>query len=372
MEASDSALVADDADRLDNEGPRQYEPSPLEKFAGGKLPAPKWAVQDIWPESAAGVIGGRPKDKKSTLAVELAISLASATPMFNLEQFRTVAPVAPVLYIQQENANTRVQRDFQKILAARGLGEFTEEQIQIGETREGDPIYETLVDFNPTFVNQAESFGTEPPRLDVLSHAGMDLSQEEDRVWLVDHVRHEGFKYVFLDPFYQLIGGIDEKDSAPLKPLLTFLTCLKNDFECAAILTHHMSDKGGKNVASSLLGSTFIHAWYEAALFTRSTSDHMVTVVVDAQRDMGTTEEQVVQGEGVGKWRYVGSGETTRDAKGRSAPGRAKKMMKLDAYRQLLQEHGDNWSVKQYAEALEVSEKTVRNYRRDLASQEAK
>src|SRR4051812_13429617 len=64
-----------------------FKPVPMHDFAGTTLPEPEWAVEGIWAKGDSGVIGGRPKDKKSSLAVELAISLASGTSMFNVPSF---------------------------------------------------------------------------------------------------------------------------------------------------------------------------------------------------------------------------------------------------------------------------------------------
>ena len=59
-----------------------FKPASLTAFVAGDLAEPRWAVERVWPEGASGVIAGRPKDGKSTLAVELAVSLWSGTPMF--------------------------------------------------------------------------------------------------------------------------------------------------------------------------------------------------------------------------------------------------------------------------------------------------
>ena len=65
--------------RLEAEGPT-FAPATLREFAGTMLPqAEDRAVEGIWAKGDSGVIGGRPKDKKSSIAVELAVSLATGT-----------------------------------------------------------------------------------------------------------------------------------------------------------------------------------------------------------------------------------------------------------------------------------------------------
>lgn len=82
-------------DQLETEGPAEQEageesdariakrftPVALEDFVTGSLVQPRWAVENVWPERASGIIAGRPKDGKSALATELAISLWSGTPI---------------------------------------------------------------------------------------------------------------------------------------------------------------------------------------------------------------------------------------------------------------------------------------------------
>ncbi|MGH2874274.1 MAG: hypothetical protein ACRDL5_17665 [Solirubrobacteraceae bacterium] len=63
-----------------------------------------------------------PKHGKSTLAVELAISLATATPLFNVARFASHER-ARVTYVHQgENSRARIRKDFDLVLQARGLG----------------------------------------------------------------------------------------------------------------------------------------------------------------------------------------------------------------------------------------------------------
>jgi hypothetical protein len=74
----------------------------------------------------------------------------------------------PVLYIQQENANSRVQRDLQSVLGARGLGDFR---------RTNNIGVQDWTEFDPDRLHAEQvAGGWEMPRFEVLSHAGIDLS----------------------------------------------------------------------------------------------------------------------------------------------------------------------------------------------------
>lgn len=322
--------------------PDLFRPTPVTSFVGNTLPEPRWAVRGIWPQYASGVIGGKPKARKSTLAAELAISLATGTPMFALEEFSVENRPQPVLYIQQENADARVQRDFQRIFAARGLGEICEVQEDVPVLVGGEVETETLTYESFEYTPAAEGWESTLPRFDVMSHAGFDLSNPEHTAWLSEYVKEHGFRYVFLDPLYQLIGVVDERDSAELRPLLQYLTQLKNQLGCAVVVTHHMSDKKRGGQASALLGSTYIHGWYEAAMLVSSTEAGVTTVRVDAQRDIGTTEEYALYGTGVGRWSRVPQAEGLTDSAGRAAPQSAGRMARLARLEELIETHGDS------------------------------
>jgi hypothetical protein len=345
-----------------------FNPVPLDTFTGVELAVPRWAVENVWPDGASGIIAGRPKDGKSTLAVELALSLWSGTPMFGLPEFPVKTKSAAVLYVQQENATARVQRDFQEVMVARGLGKFvvvehhTAEQLRAaGVKADADLV---IQHFEPDPALATEGLGA----FDVLSHWGVDLSKTAH----VDTLLELGvsYDYLFLDPLYMLIGAVDEiKDAGKLKVILTALTTLKNETNCGVILTHHMSGKGGQNEASAMLGSTYIHAWYEAALLVRQNKSKMFEVKVDAQRSHGVHLTHTLKGQGVGRWFYDADAQGQTDADGRPSPGSTRRALNLARLAELRDEQPD-WSHKQYAAELGVSTKSVQGYFKSLAERD--
>jgi hypothetical protein len=42
--------------------------------------AQRWLVTELWSEQAVGIVGGEPKCCKSSLALDLAVAVASGTP----------------------------------------------------------------------------------------------------------------------------------------------------------------------------------------------------------------------------------------------------------------------------------------------------
>jgi len=344
-------------------------PVPVSDFADAPIAKPRWAVQDFWPEGASGIIGGRPKGGKSTVAVELAVSLWSGTPMFGNPAFPVVARPAPVLYVQQENATPRVQRDVQQVLTARGLGTIR----YVNEDGE-----ELLPGYAPEDVDDALYERYEPgpereelPAFEVWSQPGLDLANRKHQDALRAYVVQHGFRYVFLDPLYMLVAVKVTDGGDELRPVLTWLKQLQGDTGTAPILTHHMSDKDGSPFdATSLLGTTFIHGWYDAAILTRRDDDAVFHVKVDALRDMAHVGEVVVSGLGVGRWFYAPGAQGSKDAAGRSAPRVSGKETKKALLVETREAHPE-YSYDQLEEATGIPKATISRYLKELREEGA-
>jgi hypothetical protein len=337
----------------------------LDEFVREPLPSPDWAVEGIWARGAMGVIGAQPKNGKSTFATELAISLATGTPFC---QHFPVRQIGRVLFVQRENSDARVLSDFERILQARGLGVFIEEVYTDAVWKDEEGIEQSSETAVESFVPNWRLDGSTPPPLDIISNADFDLADDAWRAWLWRLVKERGYDYLFLDPYYQIVGA-NENDPAAIKPVLRYLTRLKNELRCAAIVTHHESDKTDAAHARRLLGSTYLHGWYEGALFPSRASGGVFTLEVDAVREMGVETSYTLQGTGVGNWEYHPEAQGHVDAAGRRNTQRSQKEIRKVNLRRLMEEKPD-WSNAEYAASLGVGEKTVREYRREIEAAE--
>lgn len=334
--------------------PKRYGPVPIGEFLRADVPRRKWAVDGIWAEKRSGIIAGKPKAGKTTIATELAITLATGAPFLGQEAFRCLAHPAPVTYIQAENSTARVRRDFDRILEARGLG-FTEPVMDLLDP-DGDAVGDR---FQPLW----EGTGWEPD-LAILSHPGMDLMVGEDREWLLNHAK--GRDYVFLDPAY-LLASANPNDMRDVMSLLTFLSEVRDKCDCGVVLTHQMTDKhGGGDAASRLLGSTFFHGWYEGAILVDHLKDDTFKLDVDNLREMSEQRSLVVQGLGVGSWFYVPSAQDKQDARGRRATQSSAKETRKARFRELHAEHGESWPNDRYAQELGVGTTTIKTYKAEI------
>jgi AAA domain len=334
-----------------------FSPVSLGDFIDADVPRRKWAVEGVWAEGTSGTIAGPPKAGKSTLSLELAVSLATRTPFLGLDQFPVLATPARVTYIQAENSDERVRRDLDLILEARGLGAM-EEVLGIYEPYE--PIGERFVPSWPAATGE----GDWEPDLMVLSHPGMDVMDPAHQDWLMAHAADRD--YLFLDPIY-LLASANPNDMGQVMELTQFLSRLRDEAPCAVVYTHQLTDKSSAgSAASRLLGSTLLHGWYESALFTKRSQGGMFTVHVDSLREMGEETTLNVAGLGVGEWLSAPGAQGAEDSAGRDAPRVAEKLTGWQRLSDLEADEPD-LTNQQYADRLDTSASSIQRWRREAA-----
>lgn len=193
--------------------------------------ARRWLVQDLWADQAVGIVVGEPKCCKSFLALDLAVSVASATPA--LRRF-AVRQTGPVLLFAAEDSLHIVRRRLGGIAAGVALAGL---DIHVITT----PIV----------------------RLDL----------DADRKKLTATVGALRPVLLVLDPFVRL-HRIDENSSADVAPLLAYLRELQRRFGCAVLLVHH-AKKGAahQRAGQALRGSSELHAWGDSNLYLRRDRD---------------------------------------------------------------------------------------------------
>lgn len=200
----------------------------------------RWLVTGLWSEQAVGIVGGEPKCCKSFLALDLAVSVASATPCLR----RFVVPKAGrVLLYAAEDALHIVRRRLDGIAAAAGV---------------------TLADLD----------------IQVITSAVLRLDLDADRRNLAETVDQLRPRLLILDPFVRL-HRIDENASGEVAPLLAYLRELQRRYGVAVLVVHHAKKSAGSvRAGQALRGSSEFHAWGDSNLYLRR-NDEEITLTVE-------------------------------------------------------------------------------------------
>lgn len=185
-----------------------------------------WLVQDLWGAAAVGIIGGRPKCYKSWLGLDLAVSVASATPC--LGQFEVHTPGPAVVYLA-EDALPNVRDRVAHLCRHRGLA-----------------------------LNSLD--------LHVITAPSLRLDRPDDQHALDQTLAALQPRLLLLDPLVRL-HRLDENSAADVSGLLGFLRELNRRHDLALVVVHHMAKRSRRDPGQALRGSSDLHAWADSACY---------------------------------------------------------------------------------------------------------
>ena len=202
--------------------------------------APQWLIRDLWSAAAVGVIGGLPKSCKSWFGLDLAVSVASATPA--LGRFDVLAP-GPALVYLAEDSLPAVRDRVAHLCRHRGL------------------------DLNTL-------------DLHVVTADSLRLDRDRDQHALNDTLGALHPALLLLDPLVRL-HRLDENSAADISALLGFLRELNRRHQVALILVHHLAKRSRRNLGQALRGSSDLHAWTDSACYLVRRSDGRLLLTVE-------------------------------------------------------------------------------------------
>jgi hypothetical protein len=201
-------------------------------------PQQHWLIKDVWARTSVGVIGGAAKSFKSFLALDLAFSVASATPA--LGRFPVEDPGLALVYLAEDSiphVRSRIEAlcrhrgiDIQTL----GLAVITEPSLQLDARSDQDRLRATIARLKP--------------------------------------------RLVLLDPLVRLHSG-DENDSRDVSRLLGYFRDLQRSFSLALALVHHVSKKAHSRPGQALRGSSDIHAWSDSNAYLQRKGDHATLIL---------------------------------------------------------------------------------------------
>jgi len=189
----------------------------------------RWRIDQIWGDGV-GILGGPPKCTKSWFGLDMAVSLASATPLLGRFQVRDPGPT--LVYLA-EDALQQVRSRIAGICQHRRLD-----------------------------INAVD--------LHVITAPVVRLDQDADQKRLsitVDRIRP---KLLLLDPLVRL-HRLDENSSSDISALLGFLRELQRRSDVAIVVVHHMRKAIRSQLGQALRGSGDLHAWNDHGVYLTRT-----------------------------------------------------------------------------------------------------
>jgi AAA domain len=199
----------------------------------------RWLIDGLWAEEAVGIIGGEPKCCKSFLALDMAVSVAAATPC--LGRF-AVAKRGRVLLFAAEDALHIVRRRLDGICSAAGVD---------------------LADLD----------------IQVITAPSIRLDLTSDQDALAQTVATLQPRLLILDPFVRL-HRVDENVSGEVAPLLAYLRDLQRRHQVAVALVHHSRKGAGQaRAGQALRGSSEFHAWGDSNLYLRRSAEDLTLAI---------------------------------------------------------------------------------------------
>ncbi len=194
-----------------------------------------WLIQHLWGHAAVGIIGGPPKACKSWLGLDMAVSIASATPC--LGRFAVQAK-GPTLVYLAEDALPMVRARLEALCGHRHL-----------DIRGLD--------------------------LHVITAPSLRLDLGRDRQLLKATLDKLKPRMLLLDPLVRL-HHLDENSAADISKLLGFLREMQRTFDTAIVLVHHASKKHRAQPGQALRGSSDLHAFGDSNAYLARKQDQLV------------------------------------------------------------------------------------------------
>ena len=212
---------------------RRSERAPLPVMRAAELaepePTQRWLVDSLWARAGVGIVGGAPKCCKSWLSLDIALSVASATPC--LDVFEVAEPGA-VLIFMAEDTLSHIKARLDGLCRHRGI-----------------------------------ALSAVPFHVITAPTLRLDLARDQER--LRDTVRDIRPVLLVLDPFVRL-HRIDENNASEVSALLAYLRALQREFHLAVLVVHHARKNGSAAAAGQALrGSGDFYAWVDSGLYLR-------------------------------------------------------------------------------------------------------
>jgi len=203
---------------------------PFDVVQAGRLPdtppSQRWLIEELWSSNSVGVVAGQPKACKSWLGLEMAVSVATATPC--LGRFAVPRP-GPCLVYLAEDSPAMVRERLAALCAHRGID-----------------------------INRLE--------VSIICAPALKLDNRLHVERLNATLKAHKPLMLLLDPLVRLHNR-DENSSTEISPVLDTLRVLQRAHEVCIVLVHHVRKVGASRAGQGLRGSSDIWAWGDSNIF---------------------------------------------------------------------------------------------------------
>lgn len=213
----------------------------------------RWLVESIWPEQSCGFISGPSGARKTWLALELCISVATGKPA--LKRFM-VPRAGPALYIAGEDQLKNLQSRMKLLAQGRGIS------------------------------------ASELGNLHFTAEQGI-LASDDARQRLEGYCQSLRPRLIVLDPLVRMHMA-DENSATELQPILASLRQMQRTYGVSLLVTHHLRKKRGEDSNGGrkmelLRGTGDLGAWADTVIVVERHGEHGAApsmVLVAKQRDV--------------------------------------------------------------------------------------
>lgn len=211
---------------------------------------PGWLIEELWLRNSHGIVAGEPKTFKSTIALDMAISIASGVKLWDKYN---ILESGPVIIIQNENSEWIMKDRTEKMINSKNL------------------IGSTVINGHKLIIK----FPKELP-IHFLNNFGYNFNDFNHREELEKEIQKIKPILVMFDPLYLMFDG-DVNSAQELNPLLQWMLELKNKYKTSIMLIHHWNKNGSSSRGGQrMLGSTTLHGWTESALYLQEVDGNVV------------------------------------------------------------------------------------------------
>lgn len=214
---------------------------PLDRYLAVESRDPQWMIEGLWTDKSHGIIAGEPKTRKSYLAIDIALSVATGTPCFG---HFPVHKSGPVLLIQEEISDAEMKKRLRHIAHAKKLSGTVKKTPEGISVRLPDPI--------PLYLRNRQQF---------------ELGNVEHLEKLTEEILEKSIRLVIFDPLQMMLGGVNEDKASEVRPILIDLLKLKEATGCGVMIVHHYGKNEERKGGQRMLGSQAFHGWVESALY---------------------------------------------------------------------------------------------------------